>query len=106
MAGVAVPRHAVDRDRLELEVRHRGSPEPADDLDRLAGEIAGAEEAEEPFPDPQRLAVVEEQDSGRVAHHEVFGPDQAGNALADDRAPQPGRHRANVRDLDLVQADP
>jgi hypothetical protein len=53
VAGVAVAGDAVDCDRLQFEVRHRGPAEPADDFNRLAGEIAGAEEAEEPFPDPQ-----------------------------------------------------
>ena len=64
VAGVAVASHAVDRDRLELEVWQGCAPEPTDGLDRLAREFAGAEEPEEPLPDPERLTVVQEEDPG------------------------------------------
>src|SRR5947207_3070639 len=77
MARVAVALYAVDRDRLELHVRQGRAAEPSHDLDRLTREFAGPEESEEPLPDPQGLAVVEEQDARPVAHHEVLGPDQA-----------------------------
>src|SRR5579875_3302317 len=51
MPRITIAGPSVDRDRLELQVRQRCPAEPADDLDRLARELAGAEQPEEPLPD-------------------------------------------------------